>query len=294
MELAALGAEAVTVTALQAFRECGLENWKKPHFRYPRRRHLNPKPISPLPEKPTIRRIMVDLRPALEQVMNSSEGDSSSSDSGSEGLSTLRAEASKQQEEGGKYRGSVSPPKRQITGELRIQLPPTVKSQGKSREPQGLQSPPMVKSQGKSRESHEEYRRVNLVAVTDDGTLTYHQEAKNGDPHPVCFPRVILSQEYSQKTTEKHRPPRHIPSEWLTVEKLQLPLSELVKAVRERADSGQHALITRVLCSIREKQEQLNSRQNVRVDEPPTGHLPQSRRIQHKQDCVKLTWAKRS
>ncbi|XP_075467570.1 uncharacterized protein LOC142501492 [Ascaphus truei] len=244
-------------------------------IRCPRRGHrrLGPAP-HPL-EQHTVRRITVDLRPVLGQVMTSSEGQWDSSVSESEGTASLRAERSKQRGERAEHQGPVFRPERSVgEGNLGIYLPPIVRS------PEG---------RGAARERH---RRVNLVGVTDDGSLTCHPEPKSCNPPPVCFPRVILNQGPSQKTPEKHRSLEYMSAGWRTMEKLQL--SELVQAVRERADSRHHTLINLVLCSLREKQERDAGAQGNRASEDHTRGTIGNQRRRAQQERVILTWAKRS
>nr|DBA28407.1 TPA: hypothetical protein GDO54_008778 [Pyxicephalus adspersus] len=80
---------------------------------------------------------------------------------------------------------------------------------------------------------------------------------KSRNSSPVCFPKVLLNQVPLQKSAKEQRPLNKMNASWLGVEKLQIPMSELVRVVKERSDSGHHTLIAQVLCSLREKQEKL-------------------------------------
>ncbi|XP_053556640.1 uncharacterized protein LOC128647985 [Bombina bombina] len=160
---------------------------EKPHFKFPCNQHISGTPVTTLSNKPPVRRIMVDLRPVLEQVMESSDEEEDSSDCRNKCIYHLRDESFQSQREENKFRVSVPLNKNKGIREVNVYLPP------------------LPQSQAESRTELEEQRRVTLVAVRHDGALTCHSKPKPTYPLPDCFPRVILNQEPAQKTLEKER-----------------------------------------------------------------------------------------
>ncbi|XP_073453247.1 uncharacterized protein [Aquarana catesbeiana] len=201
---------------------------KKKNFRYPHKTHLEPALDQPIQERPIIRQITIDLRPILGQVIDDCEVDNEDT-----------PEVLKQVNKRSEAHTDIPSPLQRNSGAICISLP----------------SVSICKSCETSRPSQTVQRAVSLVAVTDEGTLTCDPVQKSRNSSPAFFPKVILNQIPPQKTSKEQRPLSKINASWQGVEKLQLPMSELVRLVKERTDSGHHTLIARVLCSLREKEE---------------------------------------
>ncbi|XP_072260894.1 uncharacterized protein [Pyxicephalus adspersus] len=203
---------------------------EKINFRYPHKANLELAPHQHTQKQPIIRQITIDLRPLLKQVVDDCEADI---------LDT--SEASKQDNKRSYAGTDMQPPQQRNLEAFSISLP----------------SMSSCKSRDKSRLSQTIPRTVSLVTVTDKGTLTCDSIQKSRNSSPVCFPKVLLNQVPLQKSAKEQRPLNKMNASWLGVEKLQIPMSELVRVVKERSDSGHHTLIAQVLCSLREKQEKL-------------------------------------
>ncbi|OCU00467.1 hypothetical protein XELAEV_18006244mg [Xenopus laevis] len=203
------------------------------HYRCPPKMHNNPLTVLK-PEECTIQKIVVDLRPALGQVLNTREEGYNSSDSSSDPplvwAKTLELqEAVKEQHE------MLSPSQGTTSEEFRMYLPPIAQSQVEN-----LESPVKL-------------ARLSLASVSNNGTITCHPEDKSGILPPVCFPKIIVSQEPMKKMPEKQGQERNMSARWLGVEKLQLPLSELVKVISKQTEYRHHTFINQVLHSLRER-----------------------------------------
>ncbi|OCT97546.1 hypothetical protein XELAEV_18009774mg [Xenopus laevis] len=203
------------------------------HYRYPSKILL--KPITALhPEERTIQKIVVDLRPALGQVLNTCEEEYNSS---SDEPPLVWAKTSEQQEAVKEQQEILSSSQGTASEEFRIYLPPIAQSQVEH-----LDAPVKL-------------ARMNLASVSNNGTITCHPEDKSGMLPPVCFPKLIVSQEPMKKMPEKQVQQRNMSARWIGVEKLQLPLSELVKVISRQTDYRHHTLINQVLHSLRERRK---------------------------------------
>ncbi|XP_075062052.1 uncharacterized protein LOC142150753 [Mixophyes fleayi] len=243
---------------------------EKNNFRYPRREHLKPALEHHILERPIVRRITVDLRPILRQVIDACEVDISDTSS------AISSELSEQGIQIRKERVEAQSPPQKNTEPISFSLP-SISNCKSCKE----QSRPVKILQ----------RRASLVAVTDEGTLTCDAEHRSSNCPLVAFPKVILKPVPMQKSSKEQRPSRNENMLWVDVDKLQLPMSELVKVVKERTDSGQHTIIAQVLCSLREKQEKAIL-QDVGVFErtrQETAH-----KTPHVGGGIRLTWRKRN
>ncbi|XP_063770435.1 uncharacterized protein LOC134902137 [Pseudophryne corroboree] len=253
-----------------------LDSWLEiNHFRCPRRDDIKPAQEHHIPARPTVHRITVDLRPILSQVTDECEVDISDTNSKVSSASTSEL-SEKQMKRKNESVETQSPPQRN-TGAIRLSLP-------------SISNCKTLNEQ--SRPVEIDKRRASLVAVTDEGTLTCNPEHNPNDSLLVAFPKVILKQIPPQMNVKEQRPLQNqINTFWVDVEKLQLPMSELVKVVKERTDSGQHTMIAQVLCSLRERQKNA-IRQDVGVLRRTCQETLQ--KTPHEGGGVRLTWMKRS
>ncbi|CAH2292980.1 Hypothetical predicted protein [Pelobates cultripes] len=226
-------------------------------------------------EQPKRRKIIVDLRPTLREVMYPEEEQINCSTKSSEELFFVSTECSEKPQKAIEREKPVTPCNR-TTGEVRICLPSIQNNCVKSKaSPMGHQV-------------------VSLVAVRDDGILSCNSEDKSFETQQMCFPKIILSQRQLQKIPDEPRTPKNVDTGWHGVEKLQLPLSELVRVAKERADSGHHTLINHVLCSLREKRLHNTIQANVLMEKMCQENTHRSQKIPCSGGNIRLTWAKRS
>ncbi|KAM5191567.1 uncharacterized protein ACMZJ9_000411, partial [Mantella aurantiaca] len=243
---------------------------EKKYFRYPHKTQFEPAWDQHTQERPIIRQITIDLRPILGQVIDACEADVSDT-----------SEVSKQVDKISDTCTNTQCPRQRNSRAISISLPsvPSCKSREESRPPQTVQ------------------RTVSLVALTDKGKLSCNRVQKSRDSSPTFFPKVILNQVPVQKTSKEQRPLNKINPSWLGVEKLQLPMSELLRVVKERTNSGHHTLIAQVLCSLREKQEKLIHHGGQDVQVLGRMHAETSHKAAYvacDDGGTRLTWMKRS
>eukprot|EP00079_Xenopus_tropicalis_P038593 XP_017952364.1 PREDICTED: uncharacterized protein LOC101734868 [Xenopus tropicalis] len=208
------------------------------HYRNPSKMHL--KPITALePKERTIQRIVVDLRPALGQVQDTKEEEYNSSDSSCDGPPLVWDKRSKQGEAVKEQQEILSPSHGTTSEEFRMFLPP------------------IVQSQVEHVESSVKLTRLSLASVSNNGAITCHPEDKSGILPPVCFPKIIVSQEPIKKTYENRGQQRNMSAGWLGVEKMQLPLSELLKVLSKQTEYRHHTFINQVLHTLRERRHRM-------------------------------------
>lgn len=152
---------------------------QKKYFRYPHKTHLKPALDQPIPERPIIRQITIDLRPILGQVIDACEVDNEDT-----------PEVLKQENKRSEPHTDISSSLQRNSRAISISLPSvsSCKSCEKSRPPQTVE------------------RAVSLVAVTNEGTLTCDPVHKSRNSCSAFFPKVILNQIPPQKTSKEQRP----------------------------------------------------------------------------------------
>ncbi|KAM8960455.1 uncharacterized protein RCH25_036160 [Pelodytes ibericus] len=247
---------------------------KKHRFRYPGGEHLEIESESLCLEQPKIRKIIVDLRPTLRQVMSPDDEEieeMESSNMASKGLFSISSGYTEQTLKDMYHHDPVYPA--DSTEELRICLPSIPRNQGQTT------ALPME-------------HRLSLVAVRDDGILSCNPEPKSP---PVCFPKVILSQRQLPKIpNDEQGTLKNMTTGWQGVEKLQLPISELVKVANGWGDSRHHTLINHVLCSLRGKKEHDTVRSMMAVENTYEEYAHNVPKIGYAGLNVRFTCAKRS
>ncbi|KAM3936791.1 uncharacterized protein RB166_000782 [Leptodactylus fuscus] len=136
-------------------------------------------------------------------------------------------------------------------------------------------------------------QRVNMMEM-NTGKLSFDKEQEFRVSPPVFFPKIILKEVPSQKICKEQRPLENENTLWLGLEKLQLPISELVKVIKVHTNSEQHTLIAKVLCTLRKKKEKDTLHQVGvlgRMFDETSQKIPQM-------SCgggeTRLTWIKRS
>ncbi|XP_071982665.1 uncharacterized protein [Engystomops pustulosus] len=140
--------------------------------------------------------------------------------------------------------------------------------------------------------SQKSQRRISLLEI-NKRLLSFEKDKQLRVTPPVSFPKIILKELSSQKSKEQRLLPNENPA-WLGLENLQLPVSDLVKVIKEQTSSEQHTLIAKVLCSLREKQEK-DTLHHVRVPGRMNKESPQKiPQIPCGGGEIRLTWIKRS
>ncbi|XP_056407996.1 uncharacterized protein LOC130305772 [Hyla sarda] len=245
------------------------KSFVKHNFRYPHKVQRNAAPEHIVQEKPIVHRITVDLRPVLREAFDLCEEDVSDIENESNSIPTPAPS------DQGLNRELYSQSTSQISEQdlQREKSPSGLIEQGLKRRYVSLEEKSLIQRNLKpisfslpslqNCESHEEksklaqkgQQRVNLVEITNTGTLTFDKKEQFTITSPVSFPKIILKEFPSQKMSKEQRPSFNENTSWLGLEKMQLPISELVKVIKEQTNSEQHTLITKVLCSLREKHD---------------------------------------
>ncbi|XP_073403149.1 uncharacterized protein [Dendrobates tinctorius] len=280
----------------------------KCNFRYPHKVQHNATTEHVIQEQPMVRRIIVDLRPVLREAVHLCEEDvadtenksissavhsdqelnTSYSHSTLERLSEqdLQSEDSSISTSGLLDRG-LNERQECLEGEHPIL---------RNTDSMSFSLPSLWKCESceeKLKPAQNDHRRLSLVEMTNRGTLTFDKEQQFSVDPPVSFPKIILKELPSQKMSKEQKPSANENTLWMGLEKLQLPISELVRVTKEQTNSGHHTLIAKVLCSLREKQEK-DILQHVgelgRTDKNSLQKIPQ---IPCRSGEIRLTWIKR-
>ncbi|XP_077127547.1 uncharacterized protein LOC143783131 [Ranitomeya variabilis] len=278
----------------------------KCNFRYPHKVQHNATTEHIIHEQPVVRRIIVDLRPVLREAVDLCEEDVAATENKSistaahsdqelnrtsyshstlERLSEqdLQSENSSNSTSGLLDRG-LNKRHECLEGEYPILRNPDSMS---------FSLPSLWKCESceeKLKPAQNDHRRLNLVEITNGGTLTFDKEQQFSVTPPVSFPKIILKELPSQKMSKEQRPSAKENTLWMGLEKLQLPISELVTVMKEQTNSGHHTLIAKVLCSLREKQEK-DTLQHV--GELRRTDKNSSQKIPCRSGEIRLTWIKR-
>ncbi|XP_069820567.1 uncharacterized protein [Dendropsophus ebraccatus] len=276
----------------------------KDHFRYPHKVQYNAAPQHIKQEKTIVRRITVDLRSVLKEAIELCEEDVSDTENESNSATALLDQGLNT--EPNSY-STLS--EQNFQSEIISSSTSQILEQGLNRRYISVEEkPPIQKTIGLSIptlqncERHEEkskpaqkgQTRVNLVEITNTGTLTFDKKEQFTVTPPVSFPKIILQELPSQKMSKEKKQSLNENASWLGLEKMQLPISELVRVIKEQANSEQHTLIAKVLYSLREKQEK-DTLQHVgvlgRIYNETSQKIPQ---IPGGGGEIRLTWIKRS
>ncbi|XP_073511240.1 uncharacterized protein [Phyllobates terribilis] len=233
----------------------------KCNFRYPHKVQQDATTEHIIQEQPIVRKIIVDLRPVLREAVDLCEEDVSDTENNS--IST----AAHSDQELNRTSCSRSTLERLSEQDLQSENSSISTSglldRGLSKRHACLEGdsisfslPSLRKCESceeKLKPAQNDHRRFNLVEITNRGTLTFDKEQQFSVAPPVSFPEIILKELPSQKMSKEQRPSANENTLWMGLEKLQLPISELVRVTKEQTNSDHHTLIAKVLCSLREK-----------------------------------------
>nr|XP_033811549.1 uncharacterized protein LOC117365337 [Geotrypetes seraphini] len=187
---------------------------------------ISPTPRTPSPQQPKVRKILVDLQSALEQVWESEDAWEGSNDSES-------CTSGKEREQRGP--GTKRPNKSSKVKpdpKLPVHLPPIQSHCKQQEEEQALQ------------------RKVTLVKVLEDGTLSSQSLPKASSSSQISFPRIILQPPGKQRIREMVVKENNAGFEFAA--DLQIPISLLLQKATERINSRNHTQIAQLLRALRQ------------------------------------------
>ncbi|KAM4048971.1 uncharacterized protein ACNLHF_026903 [Anomaloglossus baeobatrachus] len=287
----------------------------KCNFRYPHKVESHAASEHIMEEQPIVRRIIVDLRPVLKEAVDPVDlYEEDISDTENESISTPPHSHQEMSRTSYSHSTSLQLSEQDLQSENTSVSPSGLFNQGFNKRYASLEeeypilrntesirfSLPSLRNchsiEEKSKPAQNGLQRVNLVQLTNTGTLTFDKEQQFSVASSVTFPKIILKELPSQKMPKdsEQRPSGYENTFWLGLEKRQLPISELVRVIKEQTNSEQHTFITKVLCSLREKQEKDTVLQDVGV--PRRKYKDSSQKIPQipcRSGEIRLTWIKR-